>query len=96
MFAHGYGHWLLTARRLVDLRSRAEDLEAWLWQRFLVGQVLPFAALLQGLEVFHASAVVLGDRVVAIVGGSGGGKTSVGLNLVLAGSAAVHRRRARR
>ena len=32
---------------------------AWLWQRFLAGQVLPFAAVLAGIEAFHASAVVL-------------------------------------
>jgi hypothetical protein len=85
MFAHRYGHWLVSADGASIRASHAEGLEPWLWQRFLVAQVLPFTALLQGLEVFHASAVVLEDRVLAIVGGSGGGKTSVGLNLVLRG-----------
>lgn len=85
MYAHRYGHWLVSADGASIRASHAEDLEPWLWQRFLAAQVLPFAALLQGLEVFHASAVVLEDRVLAIVGGSGGGKTSVGLNLVLRG-----------
>ena len=45
------------------------------WQRFLVGQVLPFAALVAGLEIFHASAVVLGGRALAFTGESGAGKT---------------------
>ena len=85
MFAHRYGHWLIAADGSSIRTSHAEDLEPWLWQRFLVAQVLPFAALLEGLEVFHASGVVLDDRVVAIVAGSGGGKTSLGLNLVLLG-----------
>jgi hypothetical protein len=47
--------------------------------------VLPFVAVLQGLEVFHASAVVTGEHAVAIVGGSGAGKTSLGLALALRG-----------
>lgn len=85
IFAHRYGHWLVSADGSSISASCSDGLEPWLWQRFLLGQVLPFAALLKGVEVFHASAVVLNDRVVAIVGGSGGGKTSVGLNLVLSG-----------
>lgn len=50
-------------------------------QRFLGGQVLPFAAVLNGLEVFHASAVVLDGRALAVVAGSGAGKTTVALEL---------------
>jgi hypothetical protein len=49
------------------------------WERFLVGQVLPFAALVAGLEIFHASAIVLDGRTIAFVGPSGAGKTSVAL-----------------
>ena len=51
------------------------------WERFLVGQVLPFAALAAGLEVLHASAVVLGGGAVAFTGPSGAGKTSLALEL---------------
>jgi hypothetical protein len=58
---------------------------AWRWQRFLTGQVLPFTAVLQGLEVFHASAVVAGGRAVAIAAPSGSGKSSVALELLLRG-----------
>jgi hypothetical protein len=61
------------------------DVPAWRWQRFLTGQLLPFATVLQGLEVFHASAVVVGGRAVAVLGGSGAGKTSLGLHLALRG-----------
>lgn len=47
------------------------------WQRLLVAQCLPFAAVLQGLDVLHASGVVLASGAVAFVGPSGSGKTSV-------------------
>jgi hypothetical protein len=51
------------------------------WQRLLVAQVLPFAAALQGLEVLHAGAVVVGGEAVALSGPSGAGKTSLALAL---------------
>jgi hypothetical protein len=59
---------------------------AWRWQRFLVGRVLPWVALLRGREVFHASAVRVGDRAIAFAGPTGGGKTSLALRLVLRGA----------
>lgn len=58
----------------------------WRWQRFLVGQVLPLAAVLRGLEVFHASAVVRGGGAVTFLGMSTAGKTSVALHHVLGGA----------
>jgi hypothetical protein len=58
---------------------------AWRWQRFLVGRVLPWASLLRGREVLHASAVRIGDRAVALIADSGGGKTSLAARLVLRG-----------
>src|SRR4051812_46012884 len=57
----------------------------WRWQRFLVGRILPWAAVLRGLEVLHASAVTLGGRAVALIGPTGAGKTSLALRLVAAG-----------
>lgn len=59
---------------------------AWRWRRYLVGQVLPFAALLQGLEVFHASAVEIGGVAACLVGDTGLGKSTLALNLHLAGA----------
>ncbi|HEY2537323.1 MAG TPA: hypothetical protein VGI24_10120 [Solirubrobacteraceae bacterium] len=58
------------------------------WQRLLIAQVLPFAALLQGLEVFHAGAIVKSpsEGAVALLGPSGMGKTSVGLELCRRGA----------
>jgi hypothetical protein len=59
--------------------------EAWSWQRFLVGRILPWAAVLRGLEVFHASAVGHNGRAVAFVGETGAGKTSLAVQLVARG-----------
>jgi len=59
------------------------------WRRYLIGQVLPFAALMQGLEVFHASAVALDGEVIALAAGTGAGKSTLALNLHLAGAAFV-------
>jgi hypothetical protein len=58
----------------------------WHWRRYLIGQVLPFAALLHGLEVFHASAVEIDGRAVLLCGGSGLGKSTLALNMHLAGA----------
>jgi hypothetical protein len=51
------------------------------WQRLLVAQALPFAAVLRGLEVFHAAAAVVDDRAVLLTGPSGTGKSSLALAL---------------
>jgi hypothetical protein len=58
-----------------------------LWQRYVLGQVLPLAASIQGLEVFHAGAVVIEGGAVALAGGSGAGKSSVVTTLVASGAA---------
>ncbi|HWA54314.1 MAG TPA: hypothetical protein VG816_09105 [Solirubrobacterales bacterium] len=51
------------------------------WQRLLIAQALPFAAVLQGLEVLHASAVAVDGDAIAFAGLSGSGKTSLALDL---------------
>jgi hypothetical protein len=51
------------------------------WQRLLIAQALPFAAVLQGLEVLHGSGVAVGGEAFGLLGGSGSGKTSVALAL---------------
>jgi hypothetical protein len=81
----GYGSHALSAdgRRLRCLPEGNPD-DAW--QRLLIAQVLPFAALLQGLEVFHASAIVRDGAAIAFLGPSGAGKTSLALELCRAGS----------
>jgi hypothetical protein len=59
---------------------------AWRWQRFLVGRVLPWAALLRGRELLHGSAVRIGDQAIAVLADSGFGKTSLAARLMLHGA----------
>ena len=59
------------------------------WQRFLIAHALPLAAVLQGLELLHASAVALDGGAVAFVGPSGVGKSSVAVQLLLRGASWV-------
>jgi hypothetical protein len=56
------------------------------WQRLLIAQALPFAAVLQGLEVLHAGAVTIDGGAVGFVGPSGAGKTSLALALCRRGA----------
>lgn len=82
LFAVGKGVHIVSAdgSHIRSVPPRGSD---WIWQRFLVGQVLPLAATLNGYEVLHASAVTVGGQTVAFLGESGMGKTSLALNLVL-------------
>lgn len=57
-----------------------------LWQRYVLGQVLPLAASVQGLEIFHASAVAVAGGVVALAGPPGAGKSSIAASLIGAGA----------
>jgi len=58
----------------------------WRWQRLLFAQVLPLAATLRGVELFHASAVELNGRALAFFASSGTGKTSIAVQLVVQGA----------
>jgi hypothetical protein len=85
LVADGYGAFAVAH----DGRSVAcapSDPEPWRWQRYLIGQVLPFASVARGLEVLHASAVEIGGRAVAFSGPRGAGKTSLALRLVQRGA----------
>ncbi len=68
------------------LWARGDDAERAPWQRLLIAQALPFAAVLQGLEVLHASAVAVEGGAVAFAGPSGSGKTSLALDLCRRGA----------
>jgi hypothetical protein len=59
---------------------------AWRWQRFLVGRILPWAAVLRGLEALHASAVVVDGGAIAFVGATSAGKTSLAVQMVARGA----------
>lgn len=59
----------------------------WFWWGLLVGQVLPLVSALHGLEVLHASAVAIDGRAFAFSGVPGAGKSTLALNLCIAGAA---------
>jgi hypothetical protein len=86
-YLYGAGVFVLATdggRAVLHLDPVHED--QWDWRRYLIGQVLPFAALLQGLEVFHASAIELDGGAVLLAGGSGLGKSTLALNMHLGGT----------
>jgi len=62
---------------------------AWRWERLVLAQVLPLAAVLRGMDVLHASAVALNGRAVAFLGSSGVGKTTLASRLVARGARLV-------
>lgn len=57
------------------------------WQRVLIGKVLPSISVMRGREALHASVVEFPAGVVAIMGPSGAGKTTLALELLLRGRA---------
>jgi hypothetical protein len=58
----------------------------WQWQRLFFAQVLPLAAALQGLDLFHASGVVVGEGAIGLVAASGTGKSSVAAHMIAGGA----------
>jgi hypothetical protein len=86
--ADGFGAYLIAPDGQRVLLAPGA-VEPWRWQRLLTAQALPVAALLQGLELFHASAVRINGRVLAFTGASGAGKTSLAAQLLLAGATFV-------
>ncbi len=79
------GDYLVSADGM-RLLCAPEKLDEWQRERVLTARVLPLAATLRGLEVFHASGVALENAAIGIVGPSQIGKTSVAVNLVLDGA----------
>lgn len=86
LFAAGYGTFDIGPAGDRIVCHPDPDAPEWLWQQFLLGQALPYAAVLQGVETFHAAAVEVDGRVMAIAGASGAGKSSLALNLAVAGA----------
>ena len=86
LYAAGYGTFDIGSAGDRIVCRPDPDAPEWLWQRFLLGQALPYAAVLQGVETFHAAAVEVEGRVLAIAGASGSGKSSLALNLAVAGA----------
>ncbi len=86
LFVDGYGAYAIAPAGTAIRCAPPPGVEGWRWQRCLIGQVLPLAAVLQGFEVFHASAVAIDGRAVGLVGTSTAGKSSVAVHLVLRGA----------
>jgi hypothetical protein len=83
LWGRSYGRCVVDAR---GERIVAAPEDPARWREFLLGQVLPICAVLQGREVFHASAVVSGGSAVAFAAAPGVGKTSVAMRSVLSGA----------
>lgn len=85
LWSAGYGdyHVAHDGREIVCRPTDGPGLD---WERCLLSQALPLAALLQGLEPLHAGAVALDGAAVAISGVSGAGKSSVVAHLVANGA----------
>jgi hypothetical protein len=85
--APGFGTFHISApgTRILAAPNAIAD---WRWQRYLIGRVLPFAALLQGLEPLHASALGTASRgAVLLAGEPGAGKSTLAAALMLGGLA---------
>lgn len=54
-------------------------------QTYLLGQVLSFALIRQGIEPLHATAVTVNDQAIAFLGDCGYGKSSLGAAFLQAG-----------
>lgn len=83
--APGFGRYLLSPDGM-HVQCAPRRLAGWRRERFLTARVIPLAASLRGLEVLHASAVAVDSAVLAIVGPSHSGKTSLAIQLVLEGA----------
>ena len=85
LYAGGFGEAVVSADGRT-VTCAAGDGPGGRLERFLVGRVLPWTALVRGCELFHAAAVTFEDRAIVLVGPSGVGKTSLAVQLVLAGA----------
>jgi hypothetical protein len=79
--APGHGRYLVAADGS-QVRCDVAGIPAENWQRALLGQVVPLAATLRGMELIHASGVAWGGRAFAFSGPSGAGKSSIAAHLI--------------
>jgi hypothetical protein len=85
LLAPAYGRYILSRDGGV-VRCAPSRTAPWRWQSFLIGQLLPAAAVLRGLEILHASAVIIAGRAVVLTGRSQAGKSSLAINLLRRGT----------
>jgi hypothetical protein len=85
LHAPGFGRILIApdgTELICDPESGSSE-----WSALLPAQALPLAATLQGLEVLHASGVVLRGRAALFAGPPGAGKSSLAAALLRRGDA---------
>ena len=85
IYAPWYGRYLVSPDGRSVL-SAMPNVPLWRWQIVLYAQALPLAATLQGLELLHASAVLVDGKLIAFSAPSGTGKTSTAAHLVAGGA----------
>lgn len=88
VWAPRHGCYLVTpdGRRVIGAPPSGP---AWRWERLVLAQVLPLAAVLRGMDILHASSVALGGGAVAFLGSSGAGKTTLAGRIVARGARLV-------
>jgi hypothetical protein len=86
LFGYGTRASFHVAADLSRITCAPADIEDASWQRFLLDTVLHCTSILAGFEALHASAVDVDGRLVAFVGLSGGGKTTLAVELVRRGA----------
>lgn len=84
LFRHETGRHLLSPDAR-SLRCAPADERNPAWFRLLLDPVLTCTALLGGREGLHAGSVIMGTDAVAIVAGSGGGKSTLVAELMKRG-----------
>jgi hypothetical protein len=84
-YGRGFGRFLADPDGL-RVRCAPRRVAVWRWQRYVIGQVLPFVAVVRGLESIHASAVTVDGRAVAFVGRTQAGKSSTAVHLAARGA----------
>jgi hypothetical protein len=92
---HAEAGYLITVpgggHHLVDpdgrsIRSAVDGIPPAWWQAAVAAHGLPLAATLQGIELFHASAVVIAGQVVGLMGGPATGKSTLAARLIQLGA----------
>jgi len=83
MWARDFGSILISPDGMELLCQPDPAVEQW--ANILAFQALPLAATIRGLELMHASGVVLDGRAVLLAGPPGAGKSSLAAALVRAG-----------
>ena len=89
LFDYGDRARFLLPAALDEIRCFARDPHDPAWQRVLFDTVMFSMGLLRGGRMLHAAAVALDRQVVAIVGLTGGGKSSLAWELMRRGASFV-------